>query len=141
MDSLVASPWPRNRALCVLAGLWSLIYGVLGLIGAGLFWALGMGQLVARAGAIEVWARGRFARWMVNKGWQGFTGGWTVFYWSPPGIGDLIHEREHVRQILRWGPLYYPVYAVASLACGYRRNFFEVKAYAAQRAAGYPNDA
>ncbi len=47
------------------------------------------------------------------------------------------HERAHVRQVERWGPLFLPAYAVASLAIAlrgghyYRDNRFERDAVAA----------
>ena len=46
------------------------------------------------------------------------------------------HERVHVAQARRLGPLFYPAYALASLTawhrgdCPYRGNRFEVEAYA-----------
>ena len=49
------------------------------------------------------------------------------------------HERVHVRQCERWGPLFVPAYLAASLlayARGgdfYRDNWFEVEAFAAER--------
>ena len=45
------------------------------------------------------------------------------------------HERVHVRQCERWGPLFLPAYGLASLAAwvggrdAYRGNRFEVEAY------------
>ena len=45
------------------------------------------------------------------------------------------HERVHVRQVERWGPLFLPAYAIASLAAwwrggsAYRDNRFEREAY------------
>jgi len=47
-----------------------------------------------------------------------------------------IHERVHVRQYERWGPLFLPAYAAASLIAktrgehGYLANRFEREAYA-----------
>ncbi|MGH7729619.1 MAG: hypothetical protein ACRENJ_00010, partial [Candidatus Eiseniibacteriota bacterium] len=46
------------------------------------------------------------------------------------------HERAHVAQCERWGPLFLPAYAIASLvalargADAYRDNWFEREAYA-----------
>ncbi len=46
------------------------------------------------------------------------------------------HERVHVRQCERWGPLFLPAYGVASLVAwlrrghAYRDNFFEREAFA-----------
>lgn len=50
------------------------------------------------------------------------------------------HERVHVRQYERWGPLFLPAYAACSLWCllrgqhVYRQNWFEREAYDADRA-------
>jgi hypothetical protein len=50
------------------------------------------------------------------------------------------HERVHVRQYERWGPLFLPLYLASSavqLACGrdpYRDNRFEREAFAAETA-------
>ena len=54
------------------------------------------------------------------------------------------HEHEHVRQCERWGPLFLPAYAAASLWAWlrgghpYRDNAFERAARAAEDAAGPP---
>ena len=46
------------------------------------------------------------------------------------------HERVHVRQCERWGPLFLPAYGIASILVklrggdAYRENFFEREAYA-----------
>ncbi len=48
------------------------------------------------------------------------------------------HERVHVRQCERWGPLFIPAYFAASLLCWargqrpYRDNHFEREAYASE---------
>ncbi len=47
----------------------------------------------------------------------------------------LAHERAHVRQYRRWGPLYIPAYLALAVPFGYRRHPFE---RAARRAAGEP---
>ena len=50
------------------------------------------------------------------------------------------HERVHVRQYERWGPLFLPAYLMISMLLylrgrdGYRENPFEVEAYAVDRA-------
>jgi len=49
------------------------------------------------------------------------------------------HERIHVRQCERWGPLFIPAYLLASVIVrlrgldGYRDNPFECQAYASER--------
>jgi hypothetical protein len=58
-----------------------------------------------------------------------------------PCLADLTraHERIHVRQAERWGPLFLPAYGVASLIAllrgrrPYRDNRFEREAYAQAR--------
>jgi hypothetical protein len=35
------------------------------------------------------------------------------------------HEREHVRQFMRWGPVMVPAYLICLLIYGYWRNPFE----------------
>lgn len=53
---------------------------------------------------------------------------------SAPIEGRLLdHEREHVRQYARWGPLFIPIYLLLAIPFGYRRHPFEA---AARRAAG-----
>lgn len=50
-----------------------------------------------------------------------------------------IHERVHVAQYGRWGPLFLPAYGASSLLCLLRKqdpymdNVFEVEAYALER--------
>lgn len=52
--------------------------------------------------------------------------------------GTRLHERVHVAQYERWGPLFLPAYAASSLiawsrgASAYRDNHFEMEAYAAE---------
>ena len=45
----------------------------------------------------------------------------------------LAHERHHVQQYMRWGPLFIPVYFLLAVPYGYRRHPME---RAAERAAG-----
>lgn len=47
----------------------------------------------------------------------------------------LAHERHHVRQFMRLGPLFGPVYLALAIPFGYRRHPME---RAARRAAGEP---
>jgi hypothetical protein len=52
---------------------------------------------------------------------------------SVPVEGALLaHERWHVRQYMRWGPLFIPVYLLLAIGYGYRRHPME---RAAERAA------
>ena len=47
----------------------------------------------------------------------------------------LLHEHEHVRQAMVWGPLFIPAYLVLAVPYGYRRHPMERRA---RRAAGEP---
>ena len=93
----------------------------------------------------------------VLEAWGGFLG--AVLRLWPPGVGaaamalghvilamseeDLArhreHERVHVRQCERWGPLFLPAYATASLWAWlrgrdpYEGNRFEMEAFATDR--------
>jgi hypothetical protein len=126
--------WPPPGRARQAAVIWSSPVGLLGLLGALLFRLLGWGQLGLSDGALEVIARGPFARWLADKHWAAFTLGWTIFYWkeefaSHPSIRR--HEREHIRQYLRFGALMLALYplagAYAALGGGhfYRDNVFE----------------
>ncbi|MCI0633672.1 MAG: hypothetical protein L0206_07135 [Actinobacteria bacterium] len=56
---------------------------------------------------------------------------------SVPVEGRLLeHERHHVRQYARWGPLFIPVYLLLAIGFGYRRHPME---RSARRAAGEPD--
>jgi hypothetical protein len=124
----------------VAVRLWALPTTLVGLVLAGA--ALFGGRARVRAGTVEVW------------------GGWLaglLRVW-PPGAAAMalghvilamteedlerhgVHERVHVQQCERWGPLFLPAYGVASLwawARGrdpYRGNAFEREAFAADEA-------
>jgi hypothetical protein len=57
---------------------------------------------------------------------------------SVPVEGRLLaHERWHVRQYMRWGPLFIPVYLALAVIYGYRRHPMERSAERA--AAQYVN--
>ena len=137
----------RLPGMQVLAGvksvavrLWALPTTLVGLVLAGA--ALFGGRARVQAGVVEVW------------------GGWlaSLLRVWPPGaaamaLGHVIlamteedlerhneHERVHVRQCERWGPLFLPAYAMASLWAWlrgrdpFRGNAFEREAFAADEA-------
>jgi len=57
-----------------------------------------------------------------------------VILGSRPVEGTLLaHERHHIRQYRRWGPLFIPAYLLLAVPFGYERHPFEL---AAKRAAG-----
>ena len=122
---------------CLLV-LWVSPYSLLGLcIGR-----LGMPTRRPRAerdGAFEFYEG--FTAWFVRRlptrpNTAGFTLGHVILGQTGEGL-ELVgkHERVHVRQFERWGPLMGPAYLGASAwlwFCGcdaYRDNPFEVEAY------------
>jgi hypothetical protein len=133
----VAWAWDRRREVARALGyFWSLPYGLVGLLAAGVVWALGWVEFGTwRAGALEVVCRGRFANRMIARGWGAVTIGWTIVYWSEPTGTLRMHEHRHVDQALVLGPLFPLVYLVL-LVVGYRRNPLERDA---RRAAGEPD--
>ncbi len=127
------SPWPRNRALRALAFVWSLPVGIVGCLGALLFWMLGMGRPHVVEGAIETFARGRMADWFDSRGWGAVTVGWWIVYWSPDSAASfevMRHERRHVRQVLCLGALWVIVYGVLLPCTGYDNHPLERNARA-----------
>lgn len=79
---------------------------------------------------------------MAARHWAAFTLRPVVWYWTPESAAsELIrrHEREHVRQFLRWGLLMLVAYPIASLIAHrnggdfYRDNAFERGARRAAR--------
>ena len=74
---------------------------------------------------------------LARLGWaSAITFGDVVLYEDSRLVPILhAHERVHVRQYRRWGPLFLPAYGLESVyqwlrtGDGYRRNRFEVAAY------------
>ncbi len=70
---------------------------------------------------------------------QALTLGHVVFGQDESALDfTRLHERVHVRQFERWGPLFVPLYLLFSLYLflrgrdGYRENPFEIEAYDAE---------
>lgn len=61
------------------------------------------------------------------------TVGFVIVSARPLTPTALAHERHHVRQYCRWGPLFIPVYFALAVPYGYWRHPFEISA---RRAAG-----
>lgn len=117
---------------------WASPYSVMGLMigGLGMLWG---GKCRFRDGAIEFYEGGTgwFVRHLppgVNT--AGFTLGHVIL--GQTGVGLILvgaHERIHVRQFERWGPLMGPAYLLASAWVWlhgldpYRDNPFEVEAF------------
>lgn len=92
------------------------------------------------AGVLEIY--GGFTTWYLKKaplagGASALTLGHVVLGRDPATLERTrVHERVHVRQVERWGPLFIPAYLTCSLWLWLRRrdwyleNPFEVEAYA-----------
>jgi hypothetical protein len=121
------------RILSVAAYLWA---GPNTCLGIAVGWLLG-GKFQLIDGVIEI--HGERVAETLNQLWQpaiAITLGHCVLGQTLAGL-DVTrkHERVHVRQYERWGPLFIPAYLSAwvCLSClgrdGYRENPFEVEAY------------
>lgn len=118
--------------------VWASPYSLVGLVigGVGMLTG-GSGRL--RAGALEFY--GGSTAWLVRHlptgpYTLGMTLGHVIIGQTAVGLDICaLHERVHVRQFERWGPLMGPAYLLASAwqwAIGrnaYRDNPFEVQAY------------
>ena len=118
---------------------WASPTTALGLLIVGLTLATG-GRSKVVQGVIE--AHGGFASWWLRKlvplpgGASAMTVGHVVIGLDPQTlVRTRRHERVHVRQCERWGPLFVPAYFIASAwqrlhgRDGYRDNPFEREAY------------
>ena len=133
-----------QRAATLWRFAWPAPWTALGLLLALPAWALGArGQW--RDGVLEV-SGGHLGR-AAEHGWAGafaaVTLGHVVLAVSAAQLDRLRrHERCHVRQYERWGPLFVPAYLLSSLwqaLCGrhpYRDNGFERAARAGAREPG-----
>ena len=132
--------------LRLLAFLWASPVTLLGLPLAGLAAATGGGARVVE-GVLE--AQGGAIAWLLRHattlpgGAAAMTLGHVVIARTPTDlVRTRAHERVHVRQCERWGPLFLPAYAVGSLIAwrrtgrAYRDNFLEREAYAVSHGAG-----
>jgi hypothetical protein len=122
--------------------IWALPTTAVGLVIVALT-VLTRGRVKLHTGVIE--ASGGAARFILEKctvlkgGASAMTLGHVVIA-RTEALHDLTrsHERIHVRQCERWGPLFLPAYLLASLYLwlrgrdAYRENPFEVQAYTAE---------
>lgn len=130
-----------ERAKSVLrhfAYVWALPNTLLGLIGASL--ALREGEIAVVDGVVE--AHGPRLRWLLERA-SPFGGGIAAVTFGHVVLGadrralelTRAHERVHVAQYERWGPLFIPAYLAAGLWAfmrgghPYFDNWFEVEAY------------
>ena len=117
----------RRPASYMWAGPWSLL---------GLLLSLFFRRRYVTGGVIL--AEG--AQWPVKLGWRyrAVTFGHVVLSIDELDDETMQHELAHVRQYERWGPLFPPAYALASILARlrgghhYRDNVFEVAARATE---------
>lgn len=109
-------------------------------------WALGWYKYHGKLGNSWVWLHGNMPNWLREmwNHWDGQSVGNCIVLRenprnSPQALQMLVHEQEHTRQVMTWGPLQPIFYSLASLALwmagedSYWTNPFEI---AARRAAG-----
>lgn len=126
----------------VFAALWALPTTLVGLLLLAIAVMTG-GRAALVDGVLE--AHGGWLRWALGRmplgrgGIAAITLGHVVLGISPAAlVATRAHERQHVSQCERWGPLFLPAYAIASLwalthgAHPYRDNWFEREAFAAE---------
>ncbi len=129
--------WLRVTIKCLLV-LWASPYSLLGLCIGGIGMLVG-GKGRVRDGAIEFYEGGtaRFVRSLPpGPTTMGFTLGHVILGQTAMGLEVAgKHERVHVRQFERWGPLMGPAYLGASAWLwlrgrdAYLDNPFEIEAY------------
>jgi hypothetical protein len=122
----------------IAAIVWASPYSLLGIF-IGLVGMLSGGQARLRDGALEFFGGG--VAWFVRhlppgECTAGFTLGHVILGQTAAGLEQVgLHERVHVRQFERWGPLMGPAYLLASAWLwtvgrdAYRENPFEIQAY------------
>ena len=126
-----------KRAKKTILIIWASPYSAIGILVGCLGVALG-GRMRFREGAIACYA-GLAAILVRNlptgKHTAGFTLGHVILGQNAEGLDSVCdHERVHVRQFERWGPLMGPAYLLASAWMwlagkdAYRDNPFEVEA-------------
>lgn len=121
-----------KRALAY--GLWAQPQNIIGVCVLWFFWATGS-RVFAEGGGVFVVVGGAFkwlARWFKSRKWGAFTCGFVVLCWMDPPEWLKRHELTHVRQSLRWGPIYWPAYGYRRIRYGYAANPFEQQARLAE---------
>ena len=123
-----------RRLVRLIAYLWAGPTTLLGLLAVVATLASG-GRACARNGVIEIQG-GLSTRFLRRIGAAAMTLGHVVLA-TDEGAHELTreHERVHVRQCERWGPLFLPAYGLAPLTAWargrhyYHDNRFEREAY------------
>jgi len=129
----------------LLTYLWALPCSVVGLLAASMMWPWGASASF-RAGVLEVHGTHSPPAWMGllrRLPFAGLTLGHVVLARSRIELDRLrVHERVHVAQYERWGPIFFVAYPLSSLVCwargrrAYEDNPFEIQARSAEAAGG-----
>ena len=147
--SVFSRPNPLAHLGPLARNSWAAPTTAIGLVLVALAWA-GRGRLRRVAGTLEAhggWLRPLFAGAVPILGRiEAVALGHVIVGRSAAALDQCRdHERVHVRQCERWGPLFLPAYALAGVAAWWRGadpylgNRFEREARASeQRAAGPP---
>jgi hypothetical protein len=121
----------RRRTLKTLAYLWAGPNSLLGLTLLPL--ALAGGRVRQHRGTLE--ASGGALRWALGPWAEAITLGHVILARNARQMDRWrAHERRHVRQYERWGPLFLPAYALFGMVCllrgrsPYREHPFEMDA-------------
>ena len=95
-----------------------------------------VGGVCELSGGVSSWFLRVVVGWFLPGGAAAMTLGHVVLGRDPLALDQTrTHERVHVRQCERWGPLFLPAYGLASLLAwhrgrgAYHGNRFEVEAY------------
>jgi hypothetical protein len=126
--------WVLRLALLVWVSPNSLLGIMVGMVGL-----ISGGRVQVRCHCLEFY--GGLVTWLLNllppQGVLAMTLGHIIIGQTPSGLALCReHERVHVRQYERWGPLFIPAYLACSVYLWlqkrdpYRENPFEIEAYA-----------
>jgi len=121
------------RPLELLGFAWALPNTIVGLV----LGALTFQRPRLHGGAIVFDRAPRGVTWLMPRLHRtAMTMGFVVLSARPLEGRLLVHEQHHIKQFMRLGPLFGPVYFALAIPYGYRRHPME---RAARRAAGEPD--
>lgn len=83
-----------------------------------------------RSGGLDIIVDGPTAETRLAEGWYAVTLGLCMYYWTEQAyqLPTLVHERVHIRQLLRYG-IWFPILYLACYPIyKYKDNPFEIEA-------------
>lgn len=121
----------RTITMKGLTALWAGPTTLLGLLAA----LCSLTRPRARDGALVCTSGRGFARYfLIRRGYCAITLGYVILLTPEAPIDVMAHERVHVRQAERWGPLFIPAYLISMVVARFRgldpywNNSFEAEA-------------